>query len=189
MDQVTRRAARWATLAAVPLAAAAGALVFAQLNDPATPGATPSASTTPRPVPSTPVPVPAPRLATHQATVCRALTARLPADIRGLPQRGVTAGAEQNAAYGEPPITLSCGVPPATFPLTDDVYRLNQVCWHAAPAAGATIWTTVDREVPVRVTVPAGYEQPAQWTITFANAVAAAVPSRTNSVPSGCTTP
>ncbi|WP_213455222.1 DUF3515 family protein [Rhizomonospora bruguierae] len=189
-DQVTRSAARLATLVALPLAVVAGLLVFGQLGgsgDPAATTATPSASAAPRPVPSTPVEMPAPALAARQATVCRALTAQLPADIRELPQRRVTAGPEQNAAYGEPAITVACGVPPATYPPTDDVFNLNQVCWHAAPGGGGTVWTTVDREVPVRVVVPAGYEQPGQWTIAFSKPVATSVPSLTEGIPFGCT--
>jgi hypothetical protein len=185
-DQVTRGAARLAALVALPIAVVAGLLVFRQLNDPGPPTATPSASATPRAVPSAPVPMAVPPLPAREATVCRALTSQLPADVRGLPQRKVTGGAEQNAAYGEPPITLSCGVPAATFPPTDDVYRLNQVCWHAAPGGGGTVWTTVDREVPVRVVVPTGYEPAGQWTIAFSNPVAASVPSVAEGVPSGC---
>jgi hypothetical protein len=186
-DQITRGAARWATLAALPLAALAGVLVFSTLNGSGTPNATPATPAAPKPMPSTPVAVAAPKLSARQSTVCRALTSQLPAEIRGLPQRKVSAGAEQNAAYGEPPLTLSCGVPPAKFPPTDDVYSLNKVCWHAAPGAGGTVWTTVDREVPVQVTVPAGYEPAGQWTIAFANPVAASVLSLTKGVPSGCT--
>lgn len=185
-DHVTRKAARWATLVALPLAVLAGVLVFSTLNGSGAPSATPTTPAAPKPIPSTPVAVAAPKLSARQEIVCRALTSQLPAEVRGLPQRRVTTGPEQNAAYGEPAITLSCGVPAATFPPTDDVFSLNQVCWHAAPGHGGSVWTTVDREVPVQVTVPTGYEPAGQWTIAFANPVAATVPSITKGVPSGC---
>ncbi len=43
------------------------------------------------------------------AGVCRRSTAQLPATVVGRHRRPVS-GAEQNAAYGDPPITVACGV-------------------------------------------------------------------------------
>jgi hypothetical protein len=183
-DRDSRRAARWATLVAVPVALAAGALAFVSLNarDGAEPAAEPSS---PRPQPTVPVSMAAPPLGDRAAVVCRALLSRMPDRIRDLPRRAVTAGPGQNAAYGDPPITLACGgAPPAVAP-TAFLLRMDAVCWHSATTRDETVWTTVDREVPVTVHVPAGYEQPAQWANEFSAAVVAAVPS-IDAVPSGC---
>lgn len=197
-DRVTRQAALWATVVALPLALLAGAFVFVQFG-PDEPAAapTPSAST-PRPQSTVPVEMAAAPLAERPATVCRALLSKLPAELRDLPQRPVTAGAEQNAAYGDPAITLACGVPvpkfctdpadpTACYPLTDEVLGINGVCWHPIQQSDAVELTTVDREVPVRVNVPRAYEPPAQWLSEISNVVADSVPPATSGVPSGCT--
>jgi hypothetical protein len=183
MDRTTRQAALWATTVAVPLTLVV-AFVAILAARPDSPAAEPS-PTAPRPQATTPVAMAAPELSARAATVCRALLSRLPGSIRDLHQRPVTAGSEQNAAYGDPAITVSCGVPMPAIPPTDLVYPLSRVCWHSADRAEATEWTTVDREVPVRVTVPKRYEQPGQWTIAFSDPVVAAVPSL-KQIPSGC---
>lgn len=124
----------------------------------------------------------APPLEERQATVCRALLSQLPDTIRDRPQRQVTAGHEQNAAFGDPAITLACGGALPSFPAADWVFSLDGVCWH--PDSTKTQWTTVDREVPVTVNVPQEYDQPGQWVIAFSSSIVASVPS--GDMPSGC---
>ena len=187
-DRTARQAALWATVVAVPLSLLVAFLLFARLS-PDAPEAGPDPAGEPRPQSTAPVELPAPALADGPAVICRALLSRLPANVRDLAQRPVTAGSEQNAAYGDPPLTVACGVPPAVFPPTDDLWTVNRVCWHAAPlTAGAVVLTTVDREVPVRVKVPQAYEQPLQWVAPISDAVVASVRSATpGTIPAGCT--
>ena len=189
-DRAAGGAARWATLVAVPLALLAGLGVFAALGGFAGDRSDDQAGASPSPAPpaaTSPVPVDAPALAGRAQTVCRALLSRLPEALRDRARRPVTAGPEQNAAYGEPPVTVSCGVAPATFPGTDRVFTMDRVCWHAAETTRGTVWTTVDREEPVRVTVPRSYDSPGQWVIEFSAPVIAAVPSvPPTEIPSGC---
>ena len=85
----------------------------------------------------------------------------------------MTAGAEQNAAYGEPPITVACGVAPPTFAPTDELYPLSGVCFVSATTDGGTVWTTVDRTVAVAVRVPGPAEGSAQSVIPFSAAIGA----------------
>src|SRR6185369_12804701 len=109
-DRTTRSAALLAAAFAVPIALVAGLLIvwkFLPSGDAATPA--PSASA-PVVVPGTPVPMAAPKLDARTGQVCLAVTSQLPATLRDLPGRKVTAGPEQNAAWGEPPITLACGI-------------------------------------------------------------------------------
>lgn len=181
-DPVARSAAKLAALVAVPVAVLAGIGVFALLGGDREPD--PVATPT-RPAATGPVEMAAPELTDRAGIVCRALLSQLPGDLDGLAARPVTAGPEQNAAYGDPPVTMACGVPPADYALTDTVYPLSGVCWHAAEGPDATVWTTLDREVPVRVTVPAGYDGPAQRVVPLATAVAESVRS-VSEVPSGC---
>jgi hypothetical protein len=182
-DPTTRRAALWATAVAVPLTVALAVLAVVQLR-PDPPAPAPAAG--PSRVRSTaPVAVSAPPLSGRPATVCRALTAKLPSAVRDLARRPVGAGPEQNAAYGDPALTVACGVPAASFPPTDNVWVVNRVCWHAAEGPDAVLLTTVDREVPVQVTVPRAYEQPLQWVAPISDTIVAAVPS-VPTAPSGC---
>lgn len=184
-DSATRQAALWATVVALPLTALVAVFAFTRLN-PGEPAVAPTPSATaPRPQSTAPVPMAAPPLHDRAATICRALLSRLPAQLRDLPQRPVTAGHEQNAAYGDPAITVTCGIPLPSFPPTDIVYPLDRVCWHAGQRPDATVWTTVDREVPVQVTVPKTYDEPGQWVIPFSAPVIAGVPSA-KTIPTGC---
>ena len=183
-DRTTRQAALWATVVALPLTALVAVLVFGQLNpDPvATPEPSPSSA---RPQSTAPVEMAAPALADRPGTVCRALLSRLPASIRDLGQRPVTAGPEQNAAYGDPALTVSCGVPKPAVAPTADLWMVNKVCWLTEHGDGGLVLTTVDREVPVRLVVPQGQEQTVQWAAPVAESLVASVPSVPD-VPTGC---
>lgn len=182
-DPASRRAAWTATLVAVPVALLAGLLTFWLLGGPPeSDGQRPGSS--PSPAPTTAVSAEARDLSPRTATVCRGLLARLPGTIRSLPQREVTAGAEQNAAYGEPPVQLRCGVARKTLPDTSTatVYPLSGACW--LPNRTGTVWTTVDREVPVAILVPKSRPEPGQWVAAFSRYVAKTPPYA--DAPSGC---
>lgn len=189
-DHVTRSAAKLAALIAVPLAVLAGLGAYALLSDAfrgaAEPAPTPTAERTePAPVPTEPVEMAARDLTQRQETVCRALLSQLPDQLDALAQRPVTEGAEQNAAYGEPPVTVACGVAAADYQPTDTVYPLEGVCWHATEQSGASVWTTLDREVPVQVTVPAAYDGASQRVMEFSPILIETVRSH-DTAPSGC---
>lgn len=180
----SRRAARLATLTAVPVALLVGVLAFWLLGGFGKAGPRPGPGA--RPQSTEPVTMPAPPLSERAATVCRALLSQLPDSVRELRRRPVTAGAEQNAAYGDPAITMACAAGPVpSFPPDATLWGLSGVCWYAVERGGTSVWTTVDREVPVTVAVPAGYAQPGQWVIEFSAPVVASVPSAVQ-IPSGC---
>jgi Protein of unknown function (DUF3515) len=196
-DSTTRSAALWATAIAVPVAVLVGLLIFAHVIRKAEPGAAPSpAVTTPAAVPAAPVTMAAPALSARAAEVCLAVTSQLPVKLRDLPARKVTAGPEQNAAYGEPPVTVSCGVhQPAMcatlgatgcVPMDTELLLMNRVCWYAQQGPASNVFTTMDREQAVQVTVPASYQQPAQWANEFSDLVVETDKSKTAGVPSGC---
>lgn len=195
-DRTARRAALWATVVAVPVALIVGVVFFLAIRpDPAAdPGAAPA---TPAAIPSTPVEMAAPKLDERTTLVCRAVTSQLPTAVRDRPARKVSAGPEQNAAFGEPPLTVACGVPQPEMcttvgqgggcvPLDADVLTMNRVCWYGAVTGNGAVFTTMDREVAVRVTVPTGLENPAQWANEFSDTVVKTVKSRTKGVPTGC---
>jgi Protein of unknown function (DUF3515) len=196
----TRSAALWAAGFALPVAILAGVLLFWRLA----PGDEPAAKPTPtssavQSVPSTPVQMAAPKLSAQDAQICLAVTSQLPNQVRNLPARKVSAGPEQNAAYGDPPITVSCGVAqptlcekttgghPGCVPLTANLLVMNNVCWYGEDGPATKIFTTMDREVPVRVAIPASYDQAAEWANEFSDAVFTTVKSKATDVPAGCT--
>lgn len=185
-DPVARSAARLAALVALPVAVLTGIAVFALFqagNRDATPADSPSPA---RPAATGPVELAAPELTERQRVVCRALLSQLPGDLDGLPQRPVTAGPEQNAAYGDPPVTVACGVPPAVYPPTAQLFVLSGVCWYADEQPDGTVWTTVDREVPVRVRVPDSYDGPSQQVVPVSEPVLESIRS-IDELPTGCT--
>ncbi|MFY1669078.1 DUF3515 domain-containing protein [Plantactinospora sp. WMMB334] len=175
-DRTTRQAALWATLVAVPLTVLVALLVFGQLSPDPAGWPTPNPNSA-APRVTAPVQMAAPTLAERPATVCRALMSRLPATLRDLDQRPVTAGPEQNAAYGDPAVTLACGVARPVLADVADTWVINRVCWLAEHDNAGLVLTTVDREVPVRLTVPAGQEQTVQWAAPVSETLVASVPS------------
>lgn len=199
-DATVRSASRAAALIAVPVALIVGALVFWLLGGfggspaggPGTAG-TPAGSPSPAPQSTAPVTIPAPILGERAAEVCRALLSQRPDKLRDRMPRPVTGsapdgntGAEQNAAYGEPPITLACGVPAAAPPPEALLAVLSGVCWYQQETPATVVLTTVDREVPIAVTVPRTYAEPWQWVVEFSAPIVETVRSATTAVPSGC---
>ena len=179
-DPSRRSAARIATFAAVPVALAVlliSALTYGGFGTEAPPAPDPTATG--------PVPMAAPALPPEFVPVCQQIMANLPETAAGRARRPVTRGPEQNAAYGDPPITLACGTVQPTFPPTDEVFTLSGVCWHATPGTTTTAWTTVDRAVPVTVSVPGASDGSAQSVVPFSEAIGSNDP-RLPTVPSGC---
>jgi hypothetical protein len=179
------RAARAAALVALPIALLVGVLVFWLLGGFAGDGNARAHPSSARPPASGPVTVAAPALGEPAATVCRTLLTKLPDALSGRPRRPVTGGPAQNAAYGDPPIVLSCGAARPTVPQAAQLLVLNGVCWWPEQRTDRAVWTTVGREVPVQVAVPKAYEGPSQWVIDFAPAIASTVPL-TASAPANC---
>jgi Protein of unknown function (DUF3515) len=182
-DPVARSAARIAALVAVPVALLVGVGSFAVLRAASTPEAGEAPS--PTPVATGPVEMAAPPLTDREEIVCRALLSQLPAALGGLAQRPVTAGPEQNTAYGEPPVTVACGGPAPAFEPTDQLHPWQGVCWHPAEGPAGSVWTVLGREVPVRVSVPTAYDGPFQLVLEFSRPVAETVRSA-GTVPAGC---
>ncbi|MER7004055.1 DUF3515 domain-containing protein [Dactylosporangium sp. NPDC000555] len=157
--------ARIAALAALPIALVAGLLAFWGL------GGFPGRAENPQNLAA--VPAEAPELAPSPATVCRALVSQLPDSLGGLPRRAVTAGGEQNAAFGNPPIVLSCGVSKPTVPRTAQLIGLSGVCWFPEERRDETLWQSVDREVALRVVVPKSAD--GSWLVNLSAPIVATV--------------
>jgi hypothetical protein len=86
--------------------------------------------------------------------VCRALLAKLPERLGGLVRRPVSAGPEQNAAYGDPAVIVACGTTGPTPPAGAQYFAINGICWYVEDGPDVRTWVLQGREVPVVVTVP-----------------------------------
>lgn len=179
-DPIRRRAAIIATLVAVPVALAVLLVSVFVLSSPEPPAPQPTGS-----VPTEPVTVAARDLSPEATGLCQAVIADLPDTAAGQPRRPVTAGSEQNAAYGDPPIIVECGTTLPEVGDTDLVYPLSGVCWYSVTEADRTVWTTVDRTVPVTVTVPGPPDGAAQYVVPLSTAIRDNLPAR-DTAPSGC---
>jgi hypothetical protein len=184
-DPTHRSAARLATLVALPAAVLVAFLSawalggFERARDvPVGPSATAAPATGP-------VPVPDRTLGADTAAVCRAVVAGLPPSTPYGRRRPVSGDAAHSAAYGDPPVVLRCGTAMPSVPPTAVLARLDGVCWYAVAAGASTELTTMDRVVPVTVTVPGPVDGSAQSAIPFAAAIARADPPRKDP-PSGC---
>lgn len=185
-DPVTKGAARIATFVAIPVAAIAAVSIYAIVSN----AKADEPQTQPSVVSSAPVYVDLPKLTDDQTVACRALLAELPDTVLDQPRRVMAEGSEQAAAFGDPPTTLVCGVEPLTIDPTEIVYPLNGVCWLSRPTPEGTpkgtIWTTVDREVPVAVTVPGAPGGSGQWAQGTSDVIGKQLKRATENIPTGC---
>jgi hypothetical protein len=153
-------AARLATLVALPLTLVL--VLLAVLLGSGGSGGSDAAPAAPTRTPDTaaalaPIRVAAPPALTAAAQrACRDLVSALPTDLGDLRARPVDSPSPYVAAWGEPAITLRCGVArPPSFIATADVQQINGVSWFAERRGSTTAWTVVDRPVYVEVLVPA----------------------------------
>lgn len=182
-----RKAARIATLVAVPVTLLAlfgavslmGSMAGAQEDEPAE-------------VSDKPVEITAPDLSDEDFKYCRALITKLPDPLGDLPRRVVAGdhGAPEIAgAWGEPAVTLRCGVEPVEVAKDAKVWRFaakkQSACWYADESKKATTWTTVDRELAVELTVPAKHSESGQLVQALTKPVDKKIPAAKDA-PTGC---
>ena len=91
-----------------------------------------------------------------------------------LPRRPVTVGPEQNAAYGEPPVTVACGAAAPTPPDGAQYFQIEGPCWYPDDPAGARRWSLQGREVSLVVMAPSGFL--GQDLVDLAKPVVEAIP-------------
>jgi hypothetical protein len=154
-----RSAARLATLVAVPVTIVL--VVVAVLaerrggSDTAPVAPASSAPATAGALPSIKVAAP-PALSAAAQRACQDLIAALPTDLGDLPARPVDSPSPYVTAWGDPAVTLRCGVArPPSFIATADVQQINGVSWFAERRGPTTAWVVVDRPVYVEVLAPA----------------------------------
>jgi uncharacterized protein DUF3515 len=88
---------------------------------------------------------------------CPVLMGQLPLELAGEASRRVDSDSPFAYAWGEPPVVLVCGVaPPAGYVVGAATIAISGVEWFVDTSdPDLVVWTTVDRNVPVQVQVPA----------------------------------
>jgi hypothetical protein len=111
------------------------------------------------------------------ATACDALDQALPATLRDQPARPTVPESTTTAAWGDPAITLTCGVPrPAERQGDAQLFEIDGVTWFAQPLTRGTRFTSEERVANVRVDVPVDYRPEAEVLVDLAPAIRDAVP-------------
>jgi hypothetical protein len=101
---------------------------------------------------------------------CRAVAGLLPDQLTtGVSRRTVTPASDTTSAYGDPAITVRCGVPAGSE--ADDPYTFNDVRWALHDSGASRTWTTIGRAVNVEVVVPDAYSSQAELVGTISKAV------------------
>jgi hypothetical protein len=175
-----RSAARLATLVAVPvtLVLLAVAVVAGLRAGSGTESVAPatSAPASAAALPSITI-APPPALSAGQQQACQELISALPTDLGDLRARPVDSPSPYVAAWGEPAVTLRCGIArPPSFVATADVQQINGVSWFAERRGSTTAWVVVDRPVYVEVLAPAA--EASAPVARLSTAVTAALKSR-----------
>jgi hypothetical protein len=109
---------------------------------------------------------------------CPALMSTLPLELTGEPSRRVKSDTPYAYAWGDPAIVLVCGVdPPAGFVVGASAIQINGVQWYVdTDDPDTTVWTTVDRPVYVRISLPSSVDSAPVTALT--TQIAAALPYR-----------
>ena len=102
---------------------------------------------------------------------CAAVMAALPATVLDQPRRTVEPGT-LSAAWGDPTITLKCGVEkPPGLGDASECFEVNGVGWFAEEAEGGYLFTTIGRSAYVQVGVPTEYAPEANALVDVAESV------------------
>ena len=133
-----------------------------------------TSSDEPAPKATGPVDVPAPSVSREVRAACAALVAALPVEVDPeVRRRPVTGDAALTAAWGDPPVTLECGVPDPDRP--DEPVTVNGVAWSVRDIGAGYRWTTRDLTLNVAVEIPDAYDNGAEIVNPLAEPILAAL--------------
>jgi len=84
--------------------------------------------------------------------------AQLPATVDGQSSRDTDPASALTAAFGDPAITVRCGVPdPEALTPAAQLFTVNKVDWFPEEQSAGYVFTTYQRQTNVEVTVPDDY--------------------------------
>ena len=122
------------------------------------------------------LPVKVPPVTPEADASCPALMTSLPLELSGQQSRRVKSDTPYAYAWGDPAIVLICGVDrPAGFVAGVATIQINGVQFYIDTSdPDTTVWTTVDRPVYVRISLPASVDSAPVTALT--PLIAAALP-------------
>jgi hypothetical protein len=131
-----------------------------------------------------PVQVDTPDVTPAADLACPVLMGQLPLELAGETSRLVASDSPFAYAWGDPAVVLVCGVaPPAGYVVGASAISINGVQWFVDTSdAHTVVWTTVDRNVPVQMQVPASTDSA---LVTAASTIIATAIPYTDPVPTG----
>lgn len=118
---------------------------------------------------------------------CAALNKALPQTVDNEGRRGTSPDSPLTAAWGDPPITLRCGVPEPEVlrpgsktynPSADEAY-VDGVAWLIEKVTDGYRFTAAQRAVYIELDVPSAYNPETNALVDLASAVIKAVPRDT----------
>jgi len=124
-----------------------------------------------------PVEVDTPPITPEADVACPALMSQLPLEIAGETSRRVDSDSPYAYAWGDPAQVLVCGADvPAGFVVGGpQALGINGVTWFVDTTdATVNVWTTVDRTVPVQISIPASTD--GSVAIALSPVIAGAIP-------------
>ena len=102
------------------------------------------------------VPVPSPNA--NDAAICLRLSPTLPEKVADQARRPVTDASNLTAAWGNPAISLRCGVvKPTSLQPISSLITVNCIDWFAEELSAGLRFTSMNTSVFVEVTVPKDY--------------------------------
>lgn len=113
----------------------------------------------------------APTLDPATTGICDAVLAALPATVLDGTRRPTTGG-PATTAWGDPAITLRCGVDvPAGLGPASECLEVNGVGWYEERQPGGSLFTTIGRPAYVELAVPSHYAPEAGALVDVAHAI------------------
>ena len=124
-----------------------------------------------------PVEVDTPPITPEADAVCPALMSQLPLEVVGETSRRVDSDSPYVYAWGDPAQVLICGVEPVALEPDAFVVTISDLPWFVDNSdPTVNVWTSLDRTVPVRVSIPASTDS--ALVAALGPIIATAVPPR-----------
>jgi hypothetical protein len=123
------------------------------------------------------VAVPSPAPTGAGAYACAALHGRLPDEVVNQTVVASHPNSDLTSAWGNPAISIRCGVQPPTVSPTSQLISVDGVDWYPEKFTGGYRFTTMHRALYVEVDVPSAYSPEADALADISPSVASTIPS------------
>jgi hypothetical protein len=111
------------------------------------------------------------------ADECAALSRALDHGIAGLSRRATSPTSPFTAAWGDPAVTLRCGVAPRAADSKTNEAEIASVQWRIRQAGDQVLWETFERSTGIEVRIPRAYNDQENVIADLGAAIADTVPA------------